>query len=166
LIFKNSNSSLNWEFSSNKTVTSALDITPSTAGGGGTFTNYALRLTSTGGTFAGTLTSTGLLTASAGLTVASGGAINSAAAQTSVNGSVSGTANFSQPFQGTSYKRVIIYLAALNGTASYTFPVAFTNTPVVTATSGLATTLVTSLSTTATTITGATSTGPILLEGY
>lgn len=89
-----------------------------------------------------------------------------AAAVTTVNGSTSGTAKFSQPMQGGTYKRVMILLTALLGTASYTFPVAFINTPVVVSTSGLATTIVTSLSTTAATVTGTTSSGMLIIEGY
>ncbi len=82
------------------------------------------------------------------------------------DGSVSGTIDSQMPFRDTAIKRVIIYADALLGTATYTFPTAFSHTPAIVTTNGPASSVVTSLSTTAVTITGATTTGWIILEGF
>jgi hypothetical protein len=86
--------------------------------------------------------------------------------QTTVAGSVSGSAVFSQPSQGNYSKKILIYLDLLSGNASYTFPAPFTVTPeyfIGASASGAA---VTALSTAAVTVFGAPSTGFIVLEGY
>jgi hypothetical protein len=112
----------------------------------------------------GAITSGSTITAGGAIT--SNTAINSSATQTTTSGSVAGTAVFSMPFQGTSYKKVIIYLNALNGTATYTFPTAFTYSPSAVASNQIATIVVTSTSTTQVTITGVVTTGFITLEGF
>jgi len=92
-------------------------------------------------------------------------AINSAVAQTVINGSVSGSITCSQPFQGTSYKKVVCYLAAYNDVSTvYTYPTAFTQTPYAFG----ATAAVSGATVSATTLSFVVSgtTGFLFLEGY
>lgn len=91
------------------------------------------------------------------------GPVASNATQTTVSCSTSGNVVFSEPFDGPSYKQVVAYENACLGTASYTFPRAFTNTPDAIGVAGVKHT---AISTTATTITGTTTTGFSQLYGY
>jgi hypothetical protein len=93
-----------------------------------------------------------------------GKVVENAASQTTVSCSTSGSVVFSEPEQGASYKKVVVYENACVGTASYTYPTAFAHTPQVLSQS-LASTA-TTVSATAVTITGATSTGFLDLDGY
>lgn len=99
-------------------------------------------------------------------TITAGKSLQINATQTSVNNSTGGTTKFSQPESGSTYKVVMISCASALGTASYTYPVAFTTTPSVVATNDAAAGVITSLSTTAVTLTGATTTGNLMLIGY
>ena len=92
------------------------------------------------------------------------GAVAIGGVQTTVSCSTSGTAIFTEPRIGASDKTVKVYLNACVGTASYTFPVAFTYGPQVLSES--LTSTVTTLSTASVTVTGATSTGFITLDGF
>lgn len=90
-------------------------------------------------------------------------------ASTTVTGSSSGSALFSQNFTGTTYKKVVIRCVGLVGTASYAFPSGFAHIPAIVIDStpgGLSASIVTTLTDSAVTITGATSSGFIFLEGF
>jgi len=96
-------------------------------------------------------------------------AINFNATQTVLNGSVSGTMVCSMPFQGASYKKVVIYLNAINSSGvSYTFPTPFTNTPAILFNNQLGTTIVVGTATTTdyTPSSLVTRTGFIIIEGF
>jgi hypothetical protein len=87
------------------------------------------------------------------------------AAQTTLTGSA-GTAVCSQPLQGSSYKKVVIYLSGYTdtGTQTYTYPTAFTNTPYV---YGLAAGVSgATASSTTVTFSVTTQTGFVFIEGY
>lgn len=56
-------------------------------------------------------------------------AIYLVATQTTTACSVAGSATFSEPFQGTSYKKVIYSVDGCQGSVTYTYPVAFLKTP-------------------------------------
>jgi len=138
-------------------VTGTMSVS-STFSAGGLITGSGFTGTGGNSTFAnGNLSSITTLTARN---------LNSTATQSLVSGSTSGNANFSQPFQGSSYKKVIIYCNALLGKAAYTFPVAFVNTPMIMTSDQVAAAVITGLSTTTITLTGATTTGYITIEGY
>lgn len=73
---------------------------------------------------------------------------------------------FSQPHIGNSHKEVVIYYVS-GATATYNFPVAFTNTPgIVVASNGPAASVVTSLSASSVTVSGGSTTGFIFLRGF
>jgi hypothetical protein len=90
--------------------------------------------------------------------------LKSTAPQTTITGSA-GSSVCSQPFQGSSYKKVIIYLNGYtnNGTQTYTFPTAFTHTPVAVYTAAGATP---TISTTTVSVSSTTTTGYVILEGF
>lgn len=103
----------------------------------------------------------GKLTLSATTTMA-GGDIDTSN-QTTVNGSTSGSATFSQVHQGGNFGLIIINLNNLNGTATYNFPRAYTNTPFALGPQAAA---ATTISTTSVTVTGAGTTGQLVLMGF
>jgi len=92
--------------------------------------------------------------------------INSSGTSSSVAGT-SGTVTFNMPFRGISYKKIIIGLFGFAGNVNWSYPTAFTNTPVVLLTDGLSSSLITSKSTTSVTVTSASAlSGILILEGY
>lgn len=90
--------------------------------------------------------------------------IKNNSAQTTISCSTSGTAVFSEPEAGSSFKRVLVYLNACVGTVSYSYPIAFTITPQVLSQSIASS--ATTVTTTAVTLTGSTTTGFLELNGY
>jgi hypothetical protein len=81
----------------------------------------------------------------------------------------SGTVSVSMPFQGSSYKKVVIYMTAFNGATGYNFPIAFTHTPAIIVNSdsgGIPASAISALTTSSMTLTGMTDTGFIFLEGF
>ena len=94
------------------------------------------------------------------------GSINSSISQTTYLGSTSGTAVWSMPFQGASYKKFLINLQVLNDAGgTITFPTAFTKTPYVYG--DAAAIAVSSASTTTLTLAlTAGVTGNVFVEGY
>ena len=94
--------------------------------------------------------------------------INFASSQTTINGSTSGSTVSSMPFQGSTYKKVVIYVNALvNATStSYTFPTAFTKTPAITYVPSGDAALITLSTTVVTFAVGTFVSGFVTIEGY
>lgn len=98
------------------------------------------------------------------------GALNTNASQTTLNGTTAGTVVWSQPAQGSSFKKFIaIFSGYENNTAvnqTITFTVPFVNTPIIT---GNNTTLTITATTTTLTITAPNSvttfSGTVIVEG-
>jgi hypothetical protein len=80
---------------------------------------------------------------------------------TTVKCSKRGTAIFAQLFAGPNYKAIFIHSVSCSGTASYTYPIAFTYTP---SADGAKSAFATTISTTAVTITGDGTSGFLKLE--
>ena len=126
-----------------------------------------------GNTAPGSLLTVGGTASVNGTSIASNGALSLSNSQTTITpsgGSFAGTYICSQPFQGSSYKKVIIYFSGWTaGTTNptYTFPTAFTHTPaMVTCTSGGVAPTATINTTSYTATAGSTLTGFVILEGF
>ncbi len=99
-------------------------------------------------------------------TIGGDGRLNSAVAQTTYTGSIAGTAVWSMPFQGASYKKFIIYYNALHDAGgTITFPTAFVKTPTLYG-DAAATAITTASTTTLTIAVAATISGFCVVEGY
>ena len=123
------------------TATGALDIGKIASAGGGLSVNGTERIS-----YAGVITGTtvnGTTGINTGATAGTNridvdgnlvniGKMNTTIGQTTTNGSLSGSVIWSQPFQGSSYKKAVFYLngyADNSGGLVLTFPTAFTRTP-------------------------------------
>ena len=84
--------------------------------------------------------------------------------QTTLTGSTTGSAIFSQPFQQSTFKKVIIYCNDLSGFCTYTYPISFTYIPQIL--SQNYTSIVSNITTTSITLLGTGNSGFITLEGY
>ena len=114
-------------------------------------------------------TSTGDIV-SGGNLAATGGGLSIVSAKTVVNGSVSGSVTWTQPFgtnlYGGSILEVVIYINALNGTASFSWSYGFTNNPNVSG-DAAAVALFSALTTTSITFTGTGAvSGWVFLKGF
>jgi hypothetical protein len=150
-----------WDFGTNRVLTdNSFSIYSSTAG------TDVLHITTSGNVGIGTTAPGKLLSVGANLWQADvNGIVWNNNAKTTYNGSVSGTAVWSQPFQGSAYKKFIIYLAALNDVGgTITFPTAFSHTPVIYGTAA-SLAICTASTTTFTIGAAATITGYVICEG-
>ena len=86
--------------------------------------------------------------------------------QYTINGSVSGTVVWSMPFQGSSYKKAVVYFNAMNDAGcTFNYPTAFAHTPIIYGSSSC--TAVSSTNTTTLTITATAGvTGFLFIEGF
>ena len=105
-----------------------------------------------------------------GTAITVAGSLNPTISQTTVNG-ITGTTVWSMPFQGSAYKKVVIYVSGFTSAgftsegSTITFPVAFSVTPYVYGDAAATSIAVTTTTTCTLTSVGAAS-GMILIEGY
>ncbi len=97
--------------------------------------------------------------------------VNISSTQTTITGTTAGSIIASMPFQGSSYKKAIFYLDGYENDSTtaqtYTFPIAFSNTPIVSVNSASVPGV--TVTTTAISIAPDTTTaytGYIIVEGY